>query len=161
MNDARLYIETDSEDGEWLYLEEFACRDDALAAALALSDCDEESKLKFTDFEGFPKAWYSESSFPPDVLWEWLDIDETDKAAFAVYVESVGGTVDDFREAYQGTFDSEADFCENLAEEIGFKIADDFTWIVIDWQATWDCNIRMVYFNERGEDGKLHFFRKN
>jgi antirestriction protein len=41
-------------------------------------------------------------------------------------------------EAYRGTYDSEADFAEEFTNEIG----DVPFYVVVDWQATWDQNLR-------------------
>jgi antirestriction protein len=48
------------------------------------------------------------------------------------YVENCG-------EAYRGTYDSEADFAEEFTNEI---YGDVPSYVVVDWQATWDQNLR-------------------
>jgi antirestriction protein len=42
-------------------------------------------------------------------------------------------------EAYRGTYDSEADFAEEFTNEI---YGDVPSYVVVDWQATWDQNLR-------------------
>lgn len=42
-------------------------------------------------------------------------------------------------EAYRGTYDSEADFAEEFTNEI---YGDVPSYVVVDWQATWDKNLR-------------------
>ena len=45
-----------------------------------------------------------------------------------------------FEEAYQGRYDSESDFAEQFTIDVyGF---DAPSYVVIDWDATWNCNLR-------------------
>ena len=147
--------------GAWLDLSQYADRDEFLAACKELHADESDPELMFQDFEGFPRAWYEESSAPPAILWEWMEMSENERDAFAVYADHMGGdvSVDDFREAYQGTADSEAYFAETLAEECGEIPKDLPSWIVIDWAASWNCNLRFDYWCDRYASGDLHFFR--
>jgi hypothetical protein len=53
-----------------------------------------------------------------------------------------------FEEAYQGRYDSEADFAEEFTTEVyGF---DAPSFVVVDWDATWNCNLRYDYDFEDG-----------
>lgn len=163
----RLYVGTYAKynagnlNGGWLDLDDYSSRDEFLEACAELHDDESDPELMFQDFEGFPRAWYSESSAPPDVLWEWIDLDESEQKAFAVFVDHYGddATIYDFRDAYCGTANSEADFCEEMADQTGAVPADFPAWISIDWQATWDCSLRYDYFCGHDSDGDLHFFR--
>jgi len=47
--------------------------------------------------------------------------------------------VENCAEAYRGTYDSEADFAEEFSNEI---YGDVPSYVVVDWQATWDQNHR-------------------
>jgi antirestriction protein len=166
-NDAAVYVGTYSKynngdlTGEWLNLEDYADREDFLTACRELHKDEADPELMFQDFQGFPRCWYSESSAPGEIVWEWLELSESERAAFGVYAEHMGGevTIDDFRDAYSGTSDSEADFAEQIAEEGGEIPKDLPSWIVIDWQASWNCGLRFDYWCERDDDGNLHFFR--
>lgn len=163
---ARLYVGTyakynsGSIAGQWLDLSDYSDRDSFLEACAELHSDETDPELMFQDFEGFPRCWYSESSAPPEILWEWLELSEHEQEAFGLYANNVGGdtSIEDFQDAYRGTADSEADFCENLADELGAVSGDNASWVVIDWEATWNCNLRHDYFCERGESGELHFF---
>lgn len=167
ITEARIYVGTygkynnGSIKGAWLTLSDYADREDFLAAALELHSDESDPELMFQDFEGFPHAWYSEGSAPDDILWEWLALDENDQLAFGLYADNIGGqvTVDDFRDVYQGSAESEADFAETIATDNG-EIPDNLpSWIVIDWQASWDCNLRHDYWTERDTEGTLHIYR--
>ena len=163
----RLYVGTyakynnGSLKGAWLTLSDYADRADFLKAAAALHADESDPELMFQDFESFPHAWYSESSAPDDILWEWLELDENDRLAFGLYADNIGGacTVDEFRDAYEGTAESCADFAETIATDSGEIPADLPSWIIIDWEASWNCNLRHDYWTERDSEGTLHIFR--
>jgi antirestriction protein len=53
-----------------------------------------------------------------------------------------------FEEAYQGRYDSESDFAEQFTTDVyGF---DAPSFVIVDWQATWDHNLRYDYDIEDG-----------
>jgi antirestriction protein len=128
---ARLYVGTyakynsGSLQGAWMDLENYPDREAFLAAALALHADEHDPELMFQDFEGFPKTWYSESSAPPDALWDWLELSEDDRELLAVYQNEVndsGGTpvtIDQAREAFIGQFDDEAHWAAQWLEDTG------------------------------------------
>lgn len=64
--------------------------------------------------------------------------------AVEIYYENMGN-FDDFEEAYQGEFDSEAHFTEEWIANMGENIP---SYIVIDYQATWDSALRYDYWEE-------------
>ena len=147
--------------GAWLDLSYYSDRDEFLTACAELHADESDPEIMFQDFEGFPRCWYCESSAPPDLLWEWLELDEHERAAFAIFAnnENSDVTIEQFRESYQGTADSEADFAERMAEDCGEIPKDLPSWICIDWEASWNSALRFDYWSERDEDGELHFFR--
>lgn len=147
--------------GAWLTLSDYAGRDEFLAACRELHKDESDPELMFQDYEGFPSSYYCESSAPSEELWtEYLSLTEDERQAFGLFAENYGkdATVDDFRDAYQGTYESEAEFAENMASECGDlpKLPD---WIVIDWQASWDSGLRFDYWSESDSEGNLHIFR--
>ena len=53
-----------------------------------------------------------------------------------------------FQDAYQGRYDSESDFAEQFTTDVyGF---DAPSFVVIDWEATWNCNLRYDFDFEDG-----------
>ena len=53
-----------------------------------------------------------------------------------------------FEDTYQGRYDSEAAFAEEFTTDIyGF---DAPSFVVVDWDATWNCNLRYDYDFEDG-----------
>ena len=64
--------------------------------------------------------------------------------AVEIYYENIGN-FDDFEEAYQGEYESEAYFTEEMIAQMGENIP---SWIVVDYQATWDSMLRFDYWEE-------------
>jgi len=74
----------------------------------------------FQDYEGFAKAFYSESNIS-DAVWDWLELDDSDRELLAVYQEHVdqNGTIDNARDAFMSTADNESDWAAQWLEETG------------------------------------------
>jgi hypothetical protein len=61
-------------------------------------------------------------------------------AFLEIYIEE---DLDNFEDAYQGRYDDEADFAEQLTTDCyGLNLP---SFVVIDWQATWDQGLRYDY----------------
>ena len=56
------------------------------------------------------------------------------------------------RDAYQGRFDSGAEFAQQIAEDCGDVPRNMSSWIEIDWKASWD-NLSFDYFES--DDGHI------
>ena len=67
-------------------------------------------------------------------------------------IDSIGSLSD----AYQGRFDSGAEFAQNLAEDCGDVPRGMSSWIEIDWKASWD---NLDYDYTEGSGG--HIFSQN
>lgn len=151
--------------GAWLDLSDYAGRDELLAACFDLHKDESDPELMFQDCEGFPSCWYSECSAPPAELWEWLALHDGERLAFEAYASTKGRddtcTIDDFRDTYAGTAASGGDFAEAQADELGEIPKDMPAWIVIDWEASWSCNLRHDYDTGTDSEGTLHFFRNS
>jgi hypothetical protein len=53
-----------------------------------------------------------------------------------------------FEEAFYGCYDSEGEFAEQFTNDVyGF---DAPSFVVIDWEATWNCNLRYDFDFEDG-----------
>ena len=60
------------------------------------------------------------------------------------------------RDAYQGCYESGAEFAQNLAEDCGDVPRGMSSWIEIDWEASWD---NLTYDYVESNDG--HIFSQN
>jgi hypothetical protein len=69
----------------------------------------------------------------------------TERTVDEIIEENIAKWVDDEQECYYGTYSSPAEFAEeyyhNYATE--GRIPD---WVVVDWQATWDCNLHHDFY---------------
>ena len=103
-------------------------------------------------------------------------IDEYGKSQFVDYIEEYLQAVDEYNEevvesfieifdiesigslsdAYQGQFDSGAEFAQNLAEDCCMVPREMSGWIEIDWKASWD-NLDYDYV----ECSNGHIFSQN
>lgn len=153
--------------GEWVDLTQFSTADEFLQHCAELHSDEEDPEFMFQDYEGFPKVFYSESASSEDLekLFEFLSMDEDERKLVEMYADATGYsidqcTIDAANDAFHGTADSEADFVEQQAEELGYIPKDFPSWIVIDWEATWNCNLRYDYNTATDEDGTIYFFLK-
>ena len=62
-------------------------------------------------------------------------------------------SIDDIDEAYNGRFNSDEDFTQNLLDDLGYIPKDFPSWIEIDWEAT-ASNVMQDYVESHG-----HYFR--
>ena len=166
---ARIYVGTyakynsGSIAGKWLDLEDCSSREEFLTACAEVHKDEKDPEFMFQDFEGFPESYYSESHIP-DELFEFLALDDDERQVVAMYAECSGLSFRDFtpedaRDAFHGKADSVAEFAERLAEECGEIPKDLPSWIVIDWDASWNCNLRHDFRTpKRDENGDLWFF---
>ena len=123
---ARLYVGTyaaynnGSIKGAWLDLEDYSDRDAFLKACAELHRNERDPELMFQDYEGFPKAFYSELHVPAE-LWDWLQLDEHDRELLAVYQDGVdeSGTIERAREDFAGKADTRADWATEYLEDTG------------------------------------------
>ena len=76
-------------------------------------------------------------------------------------------TAEQFEDAYfyqTDSWNAERDFAQYYAEEIAcLDVTNDAgmgSFLVIDWQATWDCNLRYDFFTIEF-DGDTYFFNSN
>jgi len=103
-------------------------------------------------------------------------IEEHGEEKFKLYFEEYADMVDDIgndvvsaflenfdiadisscRDAYQGCYESGAEFAQNLAEDCGDVPRGMSSWIEIDWEASWE---NLTYDYVESNDG--HIFSQN
>ena len=65
-------------------------------------------------------------------------IDEYDEEVVEDFVEIFGVcSISSLSDAYQGKWDSGAEFAQNLAEDCGM-VSTGISWVEIDWEKSWD-----------------------
>ena len=100
---------------------------------------DEELALEFIEEHGEEKfAEYYEQ-------YEAL-VEEYGQGLVDEYVEDYGTNgIEYFEDAYQGEYESGADFAEQIASDCGYISRDMPSWIEIDWTKTWENNLSYDY----------------
>jgi hypothetical protein len=95
--------------------------------------------------------WYDKFTTDPEFTeyTESLDPDELLRLAIWAYNGGWGLVPEDMpvfigeeQENYRGEAESPAEFTREVIEEMGYISADTPSWIVIDYQATWDSALR-------------------
>lgn len=115
----------------------------------------EDGKAAYTDFyteilvtKGLANVSDEEVSDEYVELYEQL-CDDYSQAAVQAFIKLYGEEeLNDFQDCYIGEYDSEADFAEQYATDISCEKIP--SWIVVDWEATWNCNLRYDFNYEDG-----------
>ena len=93
---------------------------------------------------------HGESNFN-DYIEEYLQaVDCHGEDAVAAFLDNFNiEDINNFNDAYQGQWDSGAEFAQNLAEDCCEVPRDMSSWIEIDWKASWE-NLSYDYFESDG-----------
>lgn len=107
--------------GAWLDLSDYTDKDEFLEACQALHSDEADPEFMYQDWEGIPAGMVSES-YLDEAVWEWLELDEDERATVAAYRDGIDQTQTDYStilEAFQGTYDSELDWSYGYMESTG------------------------------------------
>lgn len=121
-----------------------------------------ETKTKLVAWNGETYAgagdWYDRFTTDPEFTEYTEDLTQDELLRLALYAyngawglvpEDMPVFIGEEQENYRGEAESEAEFARELLEEMG-GIPEDFpSWVVIDYQATWDRNLRHDFFDYR------------
>jgi antirestriction protein len=164
-SDSRVYVGTygkynsGSIKGSWLNLTDYADREEFLAACADLHKDEHDPEFMFQDHVNIPDGMISESSIEAE-LWEWLALDDADKELLAVYRKDVDqtGTLEQARDAFMGTFESEEDWAESYLDDTGLiKEVPESLRVYIDYERyARDAGFNGMSFVQR--DGKTWVF---
>ena len=86
-----------------------------------------------------------------DYIEEYLQaVDCHGEDAVAAFLDNFNiEDINNFSDAYQGQWDSGAEFAQNLAEDCCEVPREMSSWIEIDWKASWE-NLSYDYFESDG-----------
>ena len=89
---------------------------------------------------------------------EYADmVDKVGREVVEAFLENFDiADISSCRDAYQGCYESGAEFAQNLAEDCGDVPRGMSSWIEIDWKASWD---NLSYDYVESNDG--HIFSQN
>lgn len=134
--------------GEWVDLTKFDTYEAFMRYIRNLHKDERDPEFMMQDFEGYPESWYYESGMDKATFnkikeyWNAFDGDDVKKQAYEAYAADLGdkATVEDFEQRYNGTYDSEYDYVDEMIEQ-GVINPDAWakkygTW-VYDHEAIW------------------------
>jgi antirestriction protein len=117
----------------------------------------EDGKLAYTDFytelltvKGILNNNTPENEISEEYQEKYSELCERySKDAVDAFLELYDeDDLESFEEAYYGSYDSEADFAEQFVNDTcDFDIP---SFVVVDWEATWNCNLRYDFDFEDG-----------
>ena len=127
--------------GQWIDLTTFSDYDEFRNYCYALHADEEDPELMFQDYENFPSDYYDECMGEDefDKIQRYVEMCEKHKqeAVDAYLSLTCGDDLDGFEEAYQGEWDSEEDFAQQLVEDCycdDFRGMSDLIRNNIDWR---------------------------
>lgn len=130
--------------GMWIDITTFDDYEDFCEFCNRLHHDESDPEFMVQDFENYPRSMYHESGLPTeeefDRIQEFAALDDNEQEAFEIYLDNYDSKADieDFRDHYEGKYDSGEDFAEYLCEECGyFKSLPDWLQCCIDYAAVW------------------------
>jgi len=143
--------------GEWLDLADYANNEEFFAACRNLHKDEDDPELMFQDWEGIPEQYIGESGLSSD-YWEFIDFIENsylDEVAILAGLD-LGIDLDNIEEAYSGTYCSDEEFAQDMAEQCG-NLLENPVWpyTCIDWE--YAARELMYDYNESNN----HYFSNN
>ena len=115
---------------------------------------DEKLALEFIEEHGEKDfaEYYEQYETLVDEYGQWL-VD--------AYVDDYGTNgIEYFEDAYQGEYDSSAEFAEQIVTDCGYINNNIPSWVEIDWQATWE-NLSYDYSEIITPDNRVVIFSNN
>ena len=115
---------------------------------------DEELALEFIKEHGEDKfaEYYEQYETLVEEYGQWL-VD--------AYVDDYGTNgIEYFEDAYQGEYDSSAEFAEQIVTDCGYINNNIPSWVEIDWQATWE-NLSYDYHEIITPDNRVVILSNN
>ena len=109
--------------GKWMDLSDYSDKHDFYEACAELHKDEEDPELMFQDWENIPDRFIGES-WISEKVWDIINADIQNWDAFEVFMdfysgndEEISDLVSKFDDRYQGEWDSEEDFAEQLFDE--------------------------------------------
>jgi hypothetical protein len=99
--------------------------------------------------------YYEQFNNDPEFLEYTEDLEQEERLRLALFSynncwrlvpEDLPALMAQEQEAFWGEFESGAKFAEHLAEELGDMPEGLPSWICIDWEASWERNLRHDFF---------------
>ena len=127
METSRVYVGTyakynaGSIAGAWLDLADYTDKEAFLEACHALHSDEADPEFMYQDWEGIPAGLIGES-WLDEAAWEWLELDEDERATVAAYHDGIDQTQKDYStilDAFQGCHDSQLEWAYEYFDSTG------------------------------------------
>jgi hypothetical protein len=110
-----------------------------------------ENGYPLSDIQDFVET-YGAAAYADGHYATWCQLEQeigADTEAIEAFVEEFGiDAIDGFEDAYYGAYGSESEFAEEYTTgDYNVEVPD---FVVIDWQATWDTNLRYDFTYNNG-----------
>lgn len=146
--------------GKWFDLADYSDKDDFEEAAIEYAQevlGDDDPELCFSDYEtNFSKMDLISECYIDEKVWELLELDGHDfemlvaYASYYGYGDAVSDLLEQAQDCYQGQYDSDEDFAQELLEECGYlNDLPSFIECHIDWSGV-ARDLMMDYFESDG-----------
>jgi antirestriction protein len=138
-NTPRIYVSTyakynaGSIGGAWMELDDYNDAEDFLGACAELHSDEHDPEFMFQDYENVPDSFHDDLTLIYEYI-QFIQESHLDKEVIDAGLY-LGISLENIEEAYQGQYDSDKDFAEEMAESTG-AINEDVTWpyTCIDWE---------------------------
>lgn len=144
--------------GDWMDLEDYSDAAEFFEAAKELHEDEEDPEFMFQDFDEVPARFKDESMSESELqeLYDFIEMVEDSGHDMEVFeaAEACGIDPSDVDEAYQGKYDSDEDFAEEMAEQLGYMDEKKgWPFNCIDWEYA----ARELMYDYCSDKG--HYFR--
>ena len=119
-----------------------------------LDEYNELYNWEYNDMVDFIKS-YGEDDFINNYETYQRLVDDYGQGVVDEFMEDYD--IENFEDMYQGQYESGAEFAEQICQDCGYISNNIPHWIVIDWERTWEANLRHDYI----EIGEGHIFSAN
>ena len=119
-----------------------------------LDEYNELYNWEYNDMVDFIKS-YGEDDFINNYETYQRLVDDYGQEVVDEFMEDFD--IENFENMYQGQYGSGAEFAEQICQDCGYISNNIPHWIVIDWERTWEANLRHDYI----EIGEGHIFSAN
>jgi antirestriction protein len=159
-NQGFFYIDGIPTKGRWIDLDQVGAWEDIQLQLSELFPSSSFDEVLCADVEGLASHFYASNcdSFDLDGWLEFLEEKQTthlEDEVISAYFDNCGVvSVDTVEEAYQGEYNSDEDFAQQLADDIGLLSGmDESLQCYFDWES-WTRDLMFDYFESNG-----HYFR--
>lgn len=151
--------------GEWVDLSDYSDSEELLARFAEIHDDESDPEYMIQDKEGESCILSMIGESMSDEEWEKIlekisEIEDShlDIEVISAYCAGFGYNladvdISDIEDAYSGSYDSEEDFAEDMADQLGYEIPNQWPFRCIDWE--WAARELMYDYTEQNG----HYFR--